>query len=214
MGILLLGMNDSLGGLADFDNDGIPNILDPDDDNDGVADADDYDPYDPDVTEEPTDDDDDDTPTNSTDWVTVQLFVQNYDESRPDTPGNPSYYILSVSGDSFTYVEWVDLDMGGPMPPYEWEIIVHKNADGGMYDPYSAWGELSYDSSTDTWVDDTNPGYLDVFGEGEWNPGESSLVFNDGIYVAGLSGHYICFDFYVTGGAYAYWDYYVTFQVP
>ena len=214
MSILIVGINGSLVDLRDTDGDGIPNILDGDDDGDGVNDQDDYDPLDPNVTDPPDDDDDDDPPTNSTDWVTIQLFIQEYNEDQPNTPGNPSYYILSISGDSYTYVEWVDLELGGPMPPYEWRIVVHKNIDGSLYDPYSEWGELSYDGGSDTWVDSSNPGYLDNFGEGSWNTGDPSLVFNDAVCISDLSGHYVCFDFYVCGGAYAYWDYYVTFQVP
>ena len=217
-GILLLGIGGSLGGLADFDNDGIPNILDPDDDNDGVNDVDDYDPYDPSVTEEPTDDDDDDDdddePEEPSDWITIQLYIQSYDPGSPNTPGNPSYYILSVGGDEYDYYEWL-FEGGVTDPPYEWEVIIHKQADGSSFDPRSMWGELSYDSTTDTWVDSSDPNYLNPIGSGTWDVGGPSPVWSGQIYIGGISGHFVGMDFYVwTPNWDSVWNYYVLFQVP
>jgi endogenous inhibitor of DNA gyrase (YacG/DUF329 family) len=59
----------------DNDDDLIPDSTDPDDDNDGVLDGDDYDPFDPDVTEEPSEKDKEDEGFDMTILLLILVIV-------------------------------------------------------------------------------------------------------------------------------------------
>ena len=103
--------------IADFDGDGVINLLDPDDDNDGILDGDDVLPYDPDNG---GDDDTSQTPVGPIYILTLHFTPYN-PALPPDTVGNP----VEATWDH----PWTTLEMNSENPWGEdilWQLTVFK----------------------------------------------------------------------------------------
>lgn len=138
----------------DYDLDGQPNWLDLDDDNDGIPDGSDPNPYDPDDTTD--DDDDDDLPTY---WLTVEVQINGYDPASGDSPGNPFRLRSSPSGSTVHWDSDVTEPVTGPSEtnPWYWDLYIYKLPDGSQMDVDPADGDwtsyMFWDFDTNMWVE-------------------------------------------------------------
>lgn len=216
----------------DTDGDGVVDFFDPDDDNDGVPDALDPDPTDPDVpddddTDDDTDDDDDDDTDDDDDdedsiddgyeddgslspgWLLLRAWLGEH-EGFPF--GYPELFTDASGDDWIPEAHW-DVDFGEGVdcagPPYEWELRLHKDADGAIFDPHQRWGDLSYNFATDEWQ--AAPYWL----TGTWYSTDNNLIVDEPVDCTGMDGHFVACDFYaweVTGPC--FFDIYMGWILP
>lgn len=140
----------------DFDLDGQPNWLDLDDDNDGIPDGSDPNPYDYDETGDDDDDDDDD---DTAYWVTIELQMSSYDPAGGDAPGNPYRIRSNPSGSTVHWESNIFEPVTGPSEAnmWYWDLYIYKLPDGSQMDGDPADGDWSsymfWDFDLATWVE-------------------------------------------------------------
>jgi len=217
--------------FGDFDGDGLPNWLDPDDDGDGIPDV--IDPF-------PRGGGEGGELDDTTNLVTYRIHVQAWDDGVPDEPfagvskGLPSEDYTSEPGNPFSIeaidhlyetAVWYDsvAEEDGPFmytksssaragaydPPYLWDVVFIRKADGGVIseDDFIVWvfsGEMGedfegyiYELTTDTWAawDGTWPAEACVW-EDVWGDDPDEMTGNDYDDTVDITG--------ITSGTYVY----------
>lgn len=159
---------DITAGMCDFDVDGVPNQSDNDDDNDGVADVEDVDPYNPDS------DSDNDGLTDSAETGNDGSYDPDNGDSDPLDPCSPNINTIACSG--------TDEDGDGYYANFTSDDPQYDPDDDDVCVPDFTVGLCDFDNdgsinSTDN--DDDNDGVKDVNDVADFDPNSDSD--NDGI---------------------------------